>query len=575
MGWLSGWEYRKKITIQGQSGAGSNYAVHLRIGSSSGGDLHLEGHCQNFPHDIRFTKDDGETELYYWIEDLNADPIDVWVKVTDSLDTNKDIYVYYGKSGAQTTRDGDNTFDFFDDFPGSSVDTNKWIDSAFYGEVANSKLRVKAPIGMNSRVTSHTCFEKPKQLVMKALLRDESSRWDHGGFNWMIKDCDNSDAYVACYSKIDAYGRCASRANTEGNTRYCGYVYPAWEHAVWRRYHIKWTGSKVIFWLSPSTQYYECTTRVPQECMRVKLGNRRESGAPDTYSEFDWVFVAPFHDPEPTFLSASSEEHCAELAGSSSATSSLISIAKRLRFFLGTSPTQSTIQAPLTLSWSLSAQTPAQSSTSAPLSVLHTLSTTCSALTSNSSVLKPTRHIFGSTPSVSSITALLKPNRRLISTIPSQSTASSSLTLSYTLFGSSTASTSLTSDLLRSFTITGIISSFSTTNAIPTLTRNLISTLTPLSTIQGSLHQSYAISGSSTPSSHLTGFTLPVLFLSGSFNPTSTAQSSLTRTRSIVGLFTGSTSCCGLLSLIFLLRSFGKPFVPLSCRSFKWRDVRL
>jgi len=574
MGWLSGWEYRKKITIQGQSGAGSNYVVHLRIGSSSGGDFHLEGHCQNFPHDIRFTKDDGETELYYWIEDMGADPIDVWVKIPDSLDTDKDIYVYYGKSGVQTTRDGDNTFVFFDDFPGNSVDTNKWDDAAFYGEVTDSKLRVKAPIGANSRVTSLTCFEKPKQLVMRALMRDESNRWDHIGFNWMIKDCGNSDACVACYSKIDAYGRCASRANTEDGTRYCGYVHPAWEHAVWRRYHIKWTGSKVIFWLSPSSQYYECTTRVPQGCMRVKLGNRRESGAPDTYTEIDWVFVAPFHDPEPTFSSSSSEEHCADLAGSSSAASSLIGIAKRLRFFLGTSPAQSTTQAPLTLTWSIAAQTPAQSSASAPLSVLHTLSTTCSALSSTTSVLKPTRHILGSSPSITTITALLKPLRRLISTIPSQSTTSSSLTLSYTLLASATPLSSLTADLFRTFSITGTTSGFTTTSAIPSITRSLTSSLTPLSTTQGILHQSYALAGSSAPSSHLTGSLLPVLFLSGSSNPTSTTQSSITRTRSIVGLFTGSTSCSGLLSHVFLLRSFGKPYIPLSCRSFKWRDVR-
>jgi len=37
MGWLSGYQYRKKVTISGSSGAGQNYQVKLTIGSSSGG----------------------------------------------------------------------------------------------------------------------------------------------------------------------------------------------------------------------------------------------------------------------------------------------------------------------------------------------------------------------------------------------------------------------------------------------------------------------------------------------------------------------------------------------------------
>jgi len=113
MGWLSGYQYRKKVTISGSSGAGQNYQVKLSIGSSSGGDFDLEEHCVDFPNDIRFTDDDGETLLDYWIEDPTQDPITVWVKVKDSLDTDVDIYVYYGRSGASSASDGDSVFEFF------------------------------------------------------------------------------------------------------------------------------------------------------------------------------------------------------------------------------------------------------------------------------------------------------------------------------------------------------------------------------------------------------------------------------------------------------------------------------
>ena len=126
MAWLSGWSYRKEITITGQSGAGTNYQAKLNIGDSAGGDFHLEGHCTNFPQDIEVTDNDGTTLLKFWIEDLTADPLKMWVKVADDLGSNQTIYVYYGKSGATTNSNIEDTFLFGDDFPGSSIDTGKW-----------------------------------------------------------------------------------------------------------------------------------------------------------------------------------------------------------------------------------------------------------------------------------------------------------------------------------------------------------------------------------------------------------------------------------------------------------------
>jgi hypothetical protein len=113
--WIDGdYSYRKKITISHSAGtgAGTNYQVKLTFDDDAGSaNVDLEGHCLSFPNDIRFTDDDETTELEYWIEDTNADPITVWVKVTDSLESsNQDIYIYYGKSGATDGSDAANTF---------------------------------------------------------------------------------------------------------------------------------------------------------------------------------------------------------------------------------------------------------------------------------------------------------------------------------------------------------------------------------------------------------------------------------------------------------------------------------
>ena len=126
MGWLSGWLHRKPVTITGQGGAGTDYQVILSIGDSAGGDFHLEGNCTNFPQDIAVTDNDGTTLLDHWVEDLTSDPIKLWVEVADSLESDVDVYIYYDKTGESSASNINTTFLFGDDFPGSSIDTNKW-----------------------------------------------------------------------------------------------------------------------------------------------------------------------------------------------------------------------------------------------------------------------------------------------------------------------------------------------------------------------------------------------------------------------------------------------------------------
>jgi type II secretory pathway pseudopilin PulG len=111
--WPSGWSYRKKITISGSSGAGTNYQVLLKVGESSGAtgaNFHLEGLSAKFPTgtddggDLRFTASDGITPLSFWVESVTGTSPNriayVWVKVSANLDTNQDIYCYFGNPDA-------------------------------------------------------------------------------------------------------------------------------------------------------------------------------------------------------------------------------------------------------------------------------------------------------------------------------------------------------------------------------------------------------------------------------------------------------------------------------------------
>ena len=123
MAWLTGWTYRKAVTIKRADGAVSNYQMKLLLGESDGASgeyVDCGGKCLSSFNDIRFTKSDGTTLLDYWIESLSgATPnqlATVWIEF-DSIGTGSTtFYMYYGKADAPSVSSGVNTFLFFDDF---------------------------------------------------------------------------------------------------------------------------------------------------------------------------------------------------------------------------------------------------------------------------------------------------------------------------------------------------------------------------------------------------------------------------------------------------------------------------
>ena len=161
--WISGYRYRKSQVIDAGSGAGTGYQIEVKVGEADGAsdyDLHVEGKAQGFPNDVRFTDDDGGTQLDHWLESISGTTPNrtatYWVKVKDNLDSAQSIYVYYGKSGETSASDGDATFGFFDDFPGASIDTAKWTITDGTGwSVGGSEL-----LGQNTsgRLTSKSMF---------------------------------------------------------------------------------------------------------------------------------------------------------------------------------------------------------------------------------------------------------------------------------------------------------------------------------------------------------------------------------------------------------------------------------
>jgi len=131
---LSEFKYRKEISIKNLSGKVLyNYQMKFNIGENSQvklADFDCAGRLQSDFKDIRFTANDRETALPYYMESLEGvSPkrlAAVWVKVPQIPKNGISIYLYYGKDKAEDLSDPEKTFDFFDDFKGKELDLIKW-----------------------------------------------------------------------------------------------------------------------------------------------------------------------------------------------------------------------------------------------------------------------------------------------------------------------------------------------------------------------------------------------------------------------------------------------------------------
>lgn len=311
MSFLSGWTYRKKITIQGQSGAGSNYQVLLKIGETSGAtgeDFDLENHSDIFPSDkneggdLRFTTDDGSTLLDFWVEKVEGTIPNrlayIWVEVSADLGSNQDIYCYYGNAGASNDSDGETTFPFFDDFPGSSIDGSKWTET---GTVVVSGS--EAALNENDEIFGKTSFGIGYAYRAK-------SKSDEQDFNFLGAQSDfsnrillyNADAtYPDDFDRVTAFFH---KAGVSGSTENDGWFNWLNTYYVYEIQRI--SSSLVKYSQGTNTNTYTNSAHIPTVDLFTRLNCYNNSQ--ESTLTVDWSLVRKCIDTEPSFSSSSSEE---------------------------------------------------------------------------------------------------------------------------------------------------------------------------------------------------------------------------------------------------------------------------
>lgn len=181
-GWLDGWLYRKSHLIAGgddaPSGFQMRFVMHFSFGIDNLDNVYCNWKCSSNFGDIRFTSSDGVTEYSYWLQSHTAgEKALFWVRVSESLDVNRTIYIYYGNALASTTSNGHDTFDFYEDFARDDSETvgANWVEDEDGTSVSieDEMLRIS---GSQSRYThiEHACPEH-EYLVLEGKIFSNSS----------------------------------------------------------------------------------------------------------------------------------------------------------------------------------------------------------------------------------------------------------------------------------------------------------------------------------------------------------------------------------------------------------------
>lgn len=129
--------YRSTVTITNSSGGAlSDYQVKISLTSSN----FAFANSTSDGRDVRIFDADDATSLFFHIAawDQNAQTATIWVRVPNLPTGDKSIYLHYGNSSLTSASSPENTYYFYDDFSGSSLDTDKW--SSYSGESVGSGL---------------------------------------------------------------------------------------------------------------------------------------------------------------------------------------------------------------------------------------------------------------------------------------------------------------------------------------------------------------------------------------------------------------------------------------------------
>ena len=317
--WLSGWGYRKSHVINYAAGAGTNYQMkvvaHYGSGIDSGSDVYLNSHSRTDFGDVRFTDDDGTTLLDYWrVSKVDNDNAVFWIEIADDLSTvNQMIYIYYGRTDgvypylASARAHGDATFLFFDDF---TVDLSRWSiekTSGVYPEIPGGTDYVRCGGGSTSGYPyGHTSLGSSPTF----------NNFLNGAIEFRWRETTNGLGEIAFRGNYSANTGYKGRYDSRSGAEPC-FMKPPYNG--WGAFGPSVTrfGDGTEVWHGGTITVFGSTFKIYKDGILKNTATDTQYTAAGeialqnhygSWTDYDWVAVRKFVDPEPSDGAWGSEE---------------------------------------------------------------------------------------------------------------------------------------------------------------------------------------------------------------------------------------------------------------------------
>ncbi|MBI5360562.1 MAG: DUF2341 domain-containing protein [Planctomycetes bacterium] len=263
--------------------------------------------------DSRFTNASG-TELPYWLEKDGT----FWVKISgiNSLPLNSlsTIYMYYGNPsasfGGSYANNGTNTFDFFDDFTGSSIDVTKWQTTGTPAiTISNSNLNLQTDGSSGMEYISSLSFTTSPGVAIRTKQKDSTASTYPGEFGFGVRNNDTTANFAAkiAYS-ADQYCMLLNDGSAPVNGAAAGNT----DDNNWHIWDIFWrtTEAKLV---QDNITKETVTTGIPSIALGVAIGapdyGGPGTGSNTTYTDMDWFLVRKYSVSEPSTIVYAEQEN--------------------------------------------------------------------------------------------------------------------------------------------------------------------------------------------------------------------------------------------------------------------------
>ncbi|MCZ7381013.1 MAG: DUF2341 domain-containing protein, partial [Candidatus Methanoperedens sp.] len=240
--------------------------------------------------------DANDNELSYWIEnwDYNNKSAIVWVKVpTIQIGTDVTLRMSYGNPNAASASNGAAAFEFFDDFSGTGLDSNKWnLNNNPTVNVANGIITITGD-GAYEYIKSKTSWTGSVALRTRQMTYNQyppypvPGEFGFGYYSWPISSgCVVHFFYTrAAYSIVN---------ENDSNRNFAG---PVNLDYVWHTWDIVWPSSGTKM-LKDGTTEATLSGAIPASSLNVTFGIYYDARFPNK-QDVDWVLVRKYNDPEP------------------------------------------------------------------------------------------------------------------------------------------------------------------------------------------------------------------------------------------------------------------------------------